>query len=225
MSQPIVLYGPRRTPYTEKVRRALALKGLDFELCEPRGPEDYRRWSPETGLLPVLAIGPERISDSTQILSRLDELWPKPPLLSPDPVVAAQQRQLENWADESFLWYWNRWLALVRRRGSEAPPQPRRGWRRVPGVRPALAWLRAGGSWERPETGLLRGVDDRLADLVNLLGTRRFFYAEQPSMADLAVYGMLFVLRMDAMLGSARLLANRPGLIEFMRRLEEATGG
>jgi len=225
VSQRIVLYGPRRTPYTEKVRRALVLKGLDFELCEPSGPEDYRRWSPETGLLPVLAIGEERVADSTRILLRLDELWPKPPLLSPDPVIAAQQRQLEDWADESFLWYWNRWLALVRRRASESPPAARRGWRRIPGVRQALAWLRAGGSWERPETALLRGVDDRLADLVNLLGARRFFYADQPSIADLGVYGMLFVLRMDAMLGSARLLASRPSLLEFMRRLEEATGG
>src|SRR5262245_55946451 len=86
VSQRIVLYGPRRTPYTEKVRRALVLKGLDFELCEPSGPEDYRRWSPETGLLPVLAIGAERVADSTRILLRIDELWPKPPLLSPDPV-------------------------------------------------------------------------------------------------------------------------------------------
>ena len=83
----------------------------------------------------------------------------------------------------------------------------------------------AGGTWERPETGLLRGIEDRLGDLVNLLGSRRYFYADQPSMADLAVYGMLFVLRMDAMTGSARLLASRPTLLEFMRRLEEATGG
>ena len=224
MSQRIVLYGPRRTPYTEKVRRALVLKGLDFELCEPGGPEDYRRWSPETGLLPAIEIGDERVVDSTAILLRLDELWPKPPLLSPDPVIAAQQRQLEDWADESFLWYWNRWLALVRRRDAEAPRTPR-GLGRVPGLRQALAWLRAGGSWERPETALMRGVDDRLGDLVNLLGTRRFFYADQPSIADLGVYGMLFVLRMDAMLGSARLLASRPALMEFMRRLEEATGG
>jgi glutathione S-transferase len=71
----------------------------------------------------------------------------------------------------------------------------------------------------------MRGVDDRLGDLVNLLGSRRFFYADQPSMADLAVYGMLFVLRTDLMTGSARLLANRATLIEFMRRLEESTGG
>jgi len=222
VSSPITLYGPRRAPYTEKVRRALVLKGLDFELREPESPDDYKRWSPETGLLPVLAIDRERVADSTRILERLDELFPKPPLLATDPTIASQQRQLENWADESFLWYWNRWLVFARRRGETEAAAPRRG---SPGLRRLAAWLRTGGTWERPETGLLRGIDDRLGDLANLLGTRRFFYADQPSMADLAVYGMLFVLRNDAILGSAKLLANRPPLVEFMRRLEDATGG
>ena len=32
------------------------------------------------------------------------------------------------------------------------------------------AWLRAGGTWERPETALLRQVADRMDDLVNFLG-------------------------------------------------------
>jgi glutathione S-transferase len=222
VAQRITLYGPRRTPYTEKVRRALVLKGLDFDLREPSSPDDYRRWSPETGLLPVLTIDAELVSDSTEILLRLDELYPKPPLLASDPVVAAQQRQLEDWADESFLFYWNRWLVLAQRRETSGA---RRGPLRAAGVRRALAWLRAGGTWERPETALLRGVEDRLGDLVNLLGMRPFFYADQPSMADLAVYGMLFVLRMDAMTGSARLLASRPSLTDFMRRVEAATGG
>ncbi len=225
MAHRITLYGPPRTPYTEKVRRALVLKGLDFELREPTSPEDYKRWSPETGLLPVLTIDSELVSDSTEILFRLDELYPKPPLLASDPMVAAQQRQLEDWADEYFLWYWNRWLVLAQRREASDAASARRGPLRLTGVRRALAWLRAGGTWERPETALLRGVEDRLGDLVNLLGSRRFFYADQPSMADLAVYGMLFVLRMDAMTGSARLLAGRPTLIELMRRIEEATGG
>lgn len=222
MAERITLYGPRQTPYTEKVRRGLVLKGLDFELREPQSPEDYKRWSPETGLLPVLRIDSELVSDSTRILFRLDELYPKPAFVSPDPVVAAQQRRLEDWADESFLWHWNRWLALAQRR-DEA--NARRRPAGLPRLRRALAWLRAGGTWERPETALLRAIEDRLGDLVNLLGTRRFFYWDQPGMADLAVYGMLFVLRMDAMTGSARLIASRPTLVEFMRRVEDATGG
>jgi glutathione S-transferase len=101
----ITLYGPAQAPFTEKVRRALIYKGVEFELREPQTPADYKRWSPETGMLPVLDIRGEHVSDSTDILLRLDELYPEPPLLSADPTVAQQQRQLEDWADASFLWY------------------------------------------------------------------------------------------------------------------------
>ncbi len=38
----ITLYGPTQIPFTEKVRLALLYKGLDFELTEPTGPDDYR---------------------------------------------------------------------------------------------------------------------------------------------------------------------------------------
>jgi glutathione S-transferase len=213
-----VLYGPPRAPYTEKCRRGLILKGLAFELREPSGPEDYKLWSPDTGLLPVMRVDDELVSDSTNILLRIDALEPDPPLLSTDPVVAAQQRRLEDWADESFLWYFQQWLRVA---PSEQPAQrPRSSL-----VRRLGAWLRAGGTWERPQTAILRGIDDRLGDLVNLLGSRDFFYADRPSMADLSVYGMLHTLRNDAIPGSSPLLGRRPALLEFMRRVEGATGG
>ena len=72
MARRIILYGPARAPFTEKFRRALILKDLVFELREPSGPEDYLRWSPETGLLPVMRIDGELVSDSTNILLKLD---------------------------------------------------------------------------------------------------------------------------------------------------------
>ena len=86
----ITLYGPSRAPFTEKVRRALHLKKLDFQLREPESPEDYQRWSPRTGLLPVLEIDGERIPDSTEILFELDRRYPDPPLLSRDGKLADQ---------------------------------------------------------------------------------------------------------------------------------------
>jgi glutathione S-transferase len=220
LSSKIVLYGPARAPFTEKCRRALILKGLEFELREPSGPEDYARWSPETGLLPVMRIDGELVSDSTNILLKLDSLHPEPPLLSADPTVAAQQRKLEDWADESFLWYFQQWLHMSRAGHGDTPQLARSSL-----LRRLWAWIKAGGTWERPETAILRGIDDRLGDLVNLLGTRRFFYADRVSMADLAVYGMLNTVRYDSIPGSARLLAMRPTLLEFMRRVEEETGG
>ncbi len=221
MAPKIILYGPVRAPYTEKCRRALVLKGLEFELREPSGPEDYARWSPETGLLPVMTVDEELVSDSTAILLRLDEIAPDPPLLSADPTVAAQQRNLEDWADESFLWYFQQWLRMAA--SGEVGGDGNEG--RSSSVGRLLGWLRAGGTWERPLTTLLRGVDDRMNDLMNFLGSRRFFYSEQVSMADLAVYGMLRTLHYDAIPGAARLLAMRPALGEFMRNVEAETGG
>ena len=223
MPAKITLYGPSRAPFTEKCRRALVLKGLDFELREPSGPEDYKLWSPDTGLLPVMRVDGELVADSTEILLHLDRIEPKPPLLSRDPRVSALQRSLEEWADESFLYYYQQWLRLSGNGVAEQPAATRGP--RSPKLRRALAWLRAGGTWERPHTALLRGVDDRLGDLVNFLGTRRFFYTDRLSMADLAVYGMLYTLREDAIPGSAPLLARRPSLLEFMGRVEDATGG
>jgi glutathione S-transferase len=223
----IVLYGPAQAPFTEKVRRALLLKGLEFELCEPSGPEDYRRWSPKTGLLPVLDLAGEHIPDSTDILLRLDEMHPDPPLLSRDPRVAGQQRRLEDWADENLLWHFNRWMRIRREEGPATETGGIWRWfvRRVTPLRWFLAWLAAGGTWERPETALLRGLGDRLDDLLNFLAARPFFYSDRPSMADLAVYSMLYSMCNDAVPGSARLVARRPTLIDFMRRVERATAG
>ena len=234
-SRKIILYGPRIAPFTEKVRRALELKGLTFELREPTSAEDYPRWSPETGLLPVITIDGELTSDSTAILHRLDELYPEPPLLSRDPVVREQQRNLEDWADESFLWYFMKWMDF---RGNSMPTATemeavqeagRRSSEELRGPMARLrrlgAWLRAGGTWERSETALVRGLGDRLRDLTNFLGTRRFFYSDRVSMADLSVYGMLVTLRNDTFPGSGRLLANQPALLAFMARVERETGG
>jgi glutathione S-transferase len=222
----IVLYGQAPTPFTEKVRRALLMKGLPFEFCEPSGPEDVRRWSPKTGLLPVITIDGELVSDSTEILLRLDRQFPDPPLLAPEPKIATQQRQLEDWADESFLFYFLRWQRIrLQREAADAAAAKRGGLARIRALRWLLAWLRAGGTWERPETAIARGLADRLDDLSNLLGTRPFFYAERPSMADLAVYSMLRAVEHGSMPNSTQLMAARPGLVAYMRRVEGATGG
>lgn len=211
----IVLYGPSFAPYTEKVRRALLLKGLEFELREPAGPEDYQRWSPKTGLLPVLEVAGEHVPDSTDILYRLDQLFPDPPLLSPDARVAGQQRQLEDWADENLSWFFTKWRrSQPDEEATEAPS----------GLRFLWAWLRA-GTWERPEISIVRDLGARLDDLVGFLGARPFFYSDRVSMADLSVYSMLVTMRHDFIPGSARLLADRPLLVDFMHRVEQQTGG
>ena len=144
--------------------------------------------------------------------------------------MAAQQRQLEEWADESFLWYFMKYRRMAMGDDYEAPlplagepaavpPAPKRSSGRGAASR---AWLRAGGTWERPHTALLRELALRLDDLANFLGARPFFYAERLSMADLAVYSMLVTLREDRIPGAALLLAARPTLVALLERVEAA---
>jgi glutathione S-transferase len=222
----ITLYGPARIPFTEKVRRALLYKGLEFDLMEPSSPEDYRRWNPKSGLLPVLEIDGEIYPDSTEILLKLDEIFPDPPLLSSDARISGQQKQLEDWTDENLLWYFNKWLRS--KEASENAPAAETGTdrliRRYTWLRRFLAWLRAGGTWERPETAVLRGIGARLDDLIGILGARPFFYANRVSMADLGVYAMLYSMSLETIPGSKKLLTDRVPLIEFMHRVELATG-
>jgi glutathione S-transferase len=229
----ITLYGPAQAPYTEKVRRALVYKGYEFELREPQSPEDYKRWSPKTGMLPVLDLNGEHVPDSTDILYRIDRDRPDPPLLSSDPTAAAQQRQLEDWADESFLFYYAKYLRTLEPQGPVVPtagsgPAPHRTTVAAGSsgpLRRLLAWLRAGGTWERPETAILRELGLRMDDLTKFLGARAFFYSDRLSMGDLAVYAMLFTMRNEAIPGTSLLLAQRPSLVGFMARVEEVTGG
>jgi len=213
----LALYGQTDTPFTEKCRRALLFKGLPFDLHISSGPEDVKRWSPVTGLLPVMRVDDELVSDSTNILMRLEQLYPEPPLLSSVPIVAAQQRNLEDWADESFLWYWTEWFRLE----AAAPGRPPGAWARLR--------RRVGAGLDDPrrraQAELVRGLEDRLNDLVNFLGSRQYFYSDRVSMADLTVHAMLVTLRSDGIPGSARLLADRTALVEFMRRVEAETGG
>jgi glutathione S-transferase len=229
----ITLYGSMRTPFTEKVRRGLLYKQLPFELYEPTSADDYQRWNPKSGMLPILYIDgegvAERIEDSSDILYALDERYPDPPLLSTDPTVATQQRQLAIWSDESFLWYYLKYRRMVGD-GEMQLPLASDLPREVPeedeptsggALRRFGAWLRAGGTWERPITGLMRELGMRLDDLVNFLGARPFFYSDRLSMADLGVYAMLFTLRDGSIPGAERLVAERPSLVAFMMRVEE----
>jgi glutathione S-transferase len=238
----IRLYGPRASPFTEKVVRGLALKKLDFVLVEPECAEDYRRFNPETGLLPVIDLDGERVPDSTAILLRVNEILPEPPLLSADARTAENQLRLARWIDETFSWYWNRW---VRRSGSSSLLGPfltfageslsdaeRRmrdsGLPRPTGVS-LKSWVaaRVRGLTEpehwNEEERLVQEACHRIDDLARLLVLRPFFFADRVSIADLAAYAMLRSLALDCIPGTRQHLERQPALLELMRRVEEET--
>jgi glutathione S-transferase len=222
----IVLYGPRMMTLTEKVGRALRVKQLAFAVVEPASPEDYQRLSPETGLLPVLEVDGARIPDSTAILDFLDHRFPEPPLVSSDARVAREQRRLEQWIDQTLAFYVLRW---VRARIGPDVPLPVAGGGFPAGAMARLGLLDDGkihaevfdpsGAGPGPEFAR------RLDDLEQMLGSRRYFYADRISRADLSVCASLSVMYRDAYPGARALLAARKALFDHVERVQIETGG
>lgn len=223
------LYGSRLSPFVEKVARALQLKAVDFEVVDVRGPNDLRRWNPTTGKMPVLEVGGMKLFDSTLILRRLDEIVPSPPLVSVHADVAAKQRFIEDWSDESLYWYvmalrWNPQNAKATVAQIAAfVPAPLRP---VAGV--LFNWqiggqARAQGLARLPMEIVLDELGRRLDELCVFLGDEPFFFSESPSVADLAVFAQLATLRSGPTPQGARLLDARPALAAFFDRVDAAT--
>lgn len=222
------LYGFRLSPFVEKVYRGLQLKGLPFELLEPESPLELRSNNPQTGKMPTLEIDGQQLYDSTLILRELDRRFPLPPLLSKDPRVAAAQRQLEDWSDECLYWHLMALRWCERNVGATLDqitldmPRWLRPLARLMAPRQIGRSPRVQGTGRLPYELLVAETARLLDDLVLLLDDRPFFYADRPTVADLAVYGQLRcgqsgpTPEFDAMIGE------RPPLVDHLKRVEEA---
>jgi glutathione S-transferase len=237
----ITLFGPAEAPIVEKVKRGLALKGLDFTLREPRSTEDYWRWSPETGRLPVIDIDGERLDDSTKILLRVEALHPTPPFFSSDLREAFAQRRMVIWADESYVWYWMRWQQIRPEGPPQEPPISGAVFGGEPGaVRPEELPRPAGMSlrhWietrlrhkrtveQSERTRLVYEIGHRVDDMMRFLAGRPYYYSSRISMADLSVFAVLHNLLADRIPGARQHVERHPQLIEFAKRIAQETGG
>jgi glutathione S-transferase len=105
----IKLYDFLPCPFGQKVRIALAEKGLTYDLVqvdiskgENRHP-DFFRLNP-FGRVPVLVDEDTTIYDSTIINEYLDDEYPEPPILPPvsSSALRARARRLEDFADTQF---------------------------------------------------------------------------------------------------------------------------
>ena len=87
-----------------KVRRALDLKGLDYETVNinPAVRRAVKRASGQE-LVPVLVDSGHAIAGSTQILLDVEERHPDPPLLPADERDRAECVVLMHWADAAFM--------------------------------------------------------------------------------------------------------------------------
>ena len=174
----------------------------------------------------MLEIDGDRVHDSDRILLWLDERFPEPPLRSADAKTAAAQERLASWSDSSFLWYWDRWRAArYPRPGDEQPAGPNLLARVARSIGRSLGTDEVVTRAELREAEILEELAHRMDDVLGFLGDRLFFYADQPSVADLSVYGMLRIIENGPMTNSAALLRARKPLTAYMKRMAALTGG
>src|SRR5262249_4110623 len=99
------------SPFSTKVRIALAEKGLEYEMLQipwtrqtlwgPKRPE-FLAVSPR-GRVPGLTDGEATVYDSTVIAEYLEDRYPDPSLFPADAVARARCRQLEDEADTAMV--------------------------------------------------------------------------------------------------------------------------
>ncbi len=92
----ITLYDATRCPYCARVRIVLAEKGVDVDVVEI-DLQDRPEWLYEknaTGRVPVLEEDGRPLPESAVIMEFLEERYPEPPLLPPDPADRALVRLL-----------------------------------------------------------------------------------------------------------------------------------
>ena len=104
----ILLYEHPLSPYAQKVKIALAEKGIPFTTRLPEAfgsgavrDEAFKRDNPRHEV-PVLVDGDFHVFDSTVILEYLEDKWPEPPLLPRDPAERARLRMLEDVMDTHY---------------------------------------------------------------------------------------------------------------------------
>ena len=104
----ILVYEHPLSPYAQKVKIALAEKGIPFTVKLPDAfgsgavrDEAFTRDNPRHEV-PVLVDGDLRIFDSTIILEYLEDKYPEPPLLPRDPAERARIRMLEDVMDTQY---------------------------------------------------------------------------------------------------------------------------
>ncbi len=98
------LYHYPLSPFSRKVRLALAEKRIEVELVEERYWEqdpDFLRRNP-AGQVPILRLGSRILADSQAICEYLEDTVPTPPLLPQSPEGRYEVRRLCAWFDGKF---------------------------------------------------------------------------------------------------------------------------
>lgn len=229
----ITLWQFEVSPYCDKVRRILAVKGLAYTLKEVSIADavagKHKRISP-TGKLPALELDGRVIVDSTDIAYALEAKAPAPPLIPADPREKALMHVIEDWADESLYFYE---IAIrcgfpenAAQRGLDLTAHdtgPFKGMlaKIAPGA--VMKQAEAQGIGRKDKDTILRETERHLEAIEGLLGGRDWLVGAALSLADIAVYAQVSCFEPDSSCGA--MIAARPPVKAWLDRVGAATSG
>jgi glutathione S-transferase len=215
------------SPYCNKVRWALQLKGLAFETVTTSA---FKKHS-DTGKLPVLTVNGERVHDSSEIVRRLEAIQPDPALVPRDARLGAQAAVVEDWADESLC-------ALMTYERAHDPAARRRmvagvlAFKRLPpflGPVVAARLRRSGmnryGHLVALGSKVVRAQLLRHLDVVNTMAEgRTWLVGDSPTVADIAVAACLHIAHIGRVAEVLSLIATRRHAAVWLDRFFERVG-
>ncbi len=226
----IILYQYELSPFCDKIRRVLHVKGVPYQ-AENLSPSDtlwrLKKITP-IGKLPCLRHEGKLITDSTDIAHYLEERYPDPPLIPKEPKLAAQCHVLEDWADEALYFHemWlrfgipanvERWLPIL---------AARENWffkliarQAVPRYIDKI--LQSQGLGKKPPEAILADLRRHIQSLAGWLDGSDWLLGDGLTLGDIAVFAQLSCI--GGTPEGARLIAAKPQVKAWMDRVDAGT--
>lgn len=216
------------SPFVLEVSRALRLAKLPFEQRAVNMMR-LKELNP-LGQLPVIAVGDEKIADSTRILQRLETMAPGSMTGGLDARGLAEAWLWEEFADTALYpyvlaarWADDRGWVTVRKRFFSGVPAPI-----VAAVAPIVRRRTVRKIVERDFTrGGLEACYGRMRRVLDALDARApddgFWLGPRPTVADLGLFAHLHSLRLPLLPWQAEEIDRRERLSAYLDRVDAAT--
>lgn len=225
----IVLTQMEISPFCDKVRRVLHVKGLDYEAKNIGVLQlSFLKRHASTGKVPILDYGTQRILDSTDICLFLESRHPQKPLIPRDATQEAEVLLLEDWADESLYFFemtmrfawpddrirWSREIAQP-----DAAPVRALAPLMVPRLIRKITGFQGLGRKSREH--LLHDLERLLGALDTRIGTRGFCVGDSLTLADISVAAQVHCIQGSG--EGARVVESFAHLRDWKHRVDAMT--
>ena len=223
---PTILHQFAASPFCDKIRRVLRVKGVPFEihewpLVEAAGISEKN----PAGKLPYLEVDGRMIANSTDIAIEIEKNRPTPALIPSEPAERGRVLALEDWADES-LYFYEMTLRFGAADFDANLPKlvPDAEMRAMLGemLKGVLAQTTsAQGTGRRPPAQLASDVDRLFGAIEDMQQATGFVVGKSLTLADIAIVCQAECIG-DSTVGKS-VLAKRPAVAAYFRRIDELT--